>query len=115
MFSLSLLFNPKLFNPILKSIVAFFESNDKQSWRLMLLSLIIIVLCEMAYIIEVIWYLLSNLKIFNIIKFLAIILSTLILYKYAYYSIVKTIICNAYMLVLLILQIISLVTNSKYS
>ena len=94
-------------------LCSFCESDGKQSWRLMLLSLLFVVLCEIAYVTEAIWSVCKEVKVFNIVKLLAIILSALILYNFAYYGKIKMIICNAYMLLLLILQIISLVINSK--
>lgn len=95
------------------SFLALFESNGKQAWQFMIISLILIGLCEMIYIIESIHSLRKNQTLLNIIKFISAILGAIILFNLAYHGIFKTIICNVFMIALLLFQSISLALNKK--
>ncbi len=95
------------------SFLALYESNGKQAWQFMLISLILIGLCEMLYIIEAIHSLRKNQTLLNIIKFISIILGAIILYNLAYHGIFKTIICNIFMFALLLFQSITFASTKK--
>ena len=100
-------------------IVDFFVSNSQDAgegtsgWSKMLWSLLLITVFEVLYLTEAIWALAKNRSKFNIFKLCIVIVSALLLMSLMYYGTVETIICNVFLVLLLIVECISLLKDKK--
>ncbi len=100
-------------------IINFFANNsqngveDTSAWFKMLWSLLLITVFEVLYLIEAIWAIVKDSSKFNIFKLCVVIVSALLLMSLMYYGTVETIICNAFLVLLLIVEIISLLKDKK--
>lgn len=94
-------------------IVDYFVSNtqgsgdDTSAWSKMLWSLLLITLFEALYLIEAIWAVVKDRSKFNVFKLCVVIVSALLLMSLMYYGTVETIICNVFLVLLLIVECIS--------
>ena len=94
-------------------IVDSFVSNtqgsvgDTSAWSKMLWSLLLITLFEALYLIEAIWAVAKDRSKFNVFKLCVVIVSALLLMSLMYYGTVETIICNVFLVLLLIVECIS--------
>ena len=100
-------------------IVDFFVSNsqnigeENSAWAKMLWSLLLITIFESLYLIEAIWAVAKNHSKFNVFKLCTVIVSALFLMSLMYYGTVETIICNVFLVLLLIVECISLFKSQK--
>ena len=100
-------------------IVDFIVSNSQNSgegtsgWSKMLWSLLLITVFEALYLAEAIWAVAKYRSKFNVFKLCVVIISALLLMSLMYYGIVETIICNVFLVLLLIVEFMSLLKNKN--
>ena len=100
-------------------IADFFISNsqnggeDTSAWSKMLWSLLLITLFEVLYLAEAICAVAKNPSKFNKFKLWVVIGSAILLMSLMYYETVATIICNVFLVFLLIVECISLLKDKK--
>ena len=83
------------------------SGDDTSAWSKMLWSLLLITLFEALYLIEAIWAVAKDRSKFNVFKLCVVIVSALLLMSLMYYGTVETIICNVFLVLLLIVECIS--------
>lgn len=83
------------------------SGDDTSAWSTMLWSLLLITLFEALYLIEAIWAVAKDRSRFNVFKLCVVIVSALLLMSLMYYGTVETIICNVFLVLLLIVECIS--------
>lgn len=94
-------------------LMDFFTNNsqnqgDTSAWSKMLWSLLLITVFEVLYLIEAIGAVAKDRSKFNVFKLCTVIVSALLLMSLMYYGTVETVICNVFLVLLLIVEIISL-------
>ena len=100
-------------------IVDFFISNsqnsgeDTSAWSKMLWSILLITMFKALYLAEAIWAVAKDRSKFNVFKLCVVIVSAIILMSLMYYGTIETIICNVFLVFLLIVECISLFKDNS--
>jgi len=100
-------------------LIHFFVTNTQNGgdgtsgWSRMLWSLTLITVFEILYLAEAIWAVAKNRSKFNVFKLCVVIVSAVLLLSLMYYGTVETIICNVFLVFLLIVECLSLFKELK--
>ena len=93
------------------TLIAYYFFDDYQNgWYKMIWSLLLITAFEILYLAEAIWAVNEKRSKFNVFKLCVVIVSALLLMSFMYYGTIETIVCNAFLVLVLIVECTSLLT-----
>ena len=91
------------------ALIAYYFFDDSQNgWYKMIWSLLLITAFEILYLAEAIWAVNEKRSKFNVFKLCVVIVSALLLMSFMYYGTIETIVCNAFLVLVLIVECTSL-------